>query len=289
MKIPLRTLLVSLFVFVGLVTTVSLVIIGWQYYLTPLDLRPFKSDYIIMKPSGFYGHGLGILGTLMVLIGVTIYSTRKRLRSLRSIGKLSRWLEIHIFLCTLGPVLIVCHTTFKVGGIAAIAFWTMLSVFTSGIIGRFLYVLIPRNLNGTQLTMEEITSEMQRLGTLLQGYAVGILLSTIIDKSFATLQPPRTFFQIFSTFIQLERIKIQTRTKIRAILSWSKISPVLAAQLRTTALSRAALLQKSLMLTQIERLFFYWHAIHLPFTIIMFITLAVHVTVVILLGYIWVF
>jgi len=43
------------------------------------------------------------------------------------------------------------------------------------------------------------------------------------------------------------------------------------------------------LLTQMERLFFYWHAVHLPFTVIMFITLAAHVIVTVLLGYRWIF
>jgi hypothetical protein len=39
----------------------------------------------------------------------------------------------------------------------------------------------------------------------------------------------------------------------------------------------------------VERGFYYWHAIHFPFSIIMFLTLAAHVTVAILLGYTWIF
>jgi hypothetical protein len=44
-----------------------------------------------------------------------------------------------------------------------------------------------------------------------------------------------------------------------------------------------------MLLLQIEKLFYYWHAIHLPFTAIMFVTLALHVGVAIWLGYTWIF
>ena len=136
--------------------------------LTPLAERPFREDYGTMKPSGNYSHGLGIVGSLMIIIGVTTYSTRKRVRRLWNIGRLSLWLEFHIFLCLLGPILVVYHTTFKAGGIASITLWTMLSVVASGVIGRFLYVQIPRNMKGAELTEQEIAGELDRLAEIVE-------------------------------------------------------------------------------------------------------------------------
>ncbi|MBI3405443.1 MAG: hypothetical protein HY046_08300, partial [Acidobacteria bacterium] len=52
--------------------------------------------------------------------------------------------------------------------------------------------------------------------------------------------------------------------------------------------SRVTLIQRSLVLLQVEKLFFYWHAIHLPFTAIMFVTLAAHIGVALWLGYRWI-
>jgi hypothetical protein len=131
------------------ITSISAVLVigvrGFHYYATPIPQRPFLADYETMKPSGTYSHGLGIIGSTMIIVGVTMYSTRKRVRALWNLGKLSRWLEVHIFLCLLGPILVLFHTTFKAGGIAAVSLWCMLSVAASGVVGRFLYVQIPRN------------------------------------------------------------------------------------------------------------------------------------------------
>jgi hypothetical protein len=262
---------------------------GWNYYDTTIASRAFRSDYQTMKPSGVFSHGLGIAGSLMIIIGVGSYSFRKRINRLRSFGVLANWLHFHIILCLLGPIFIIYHTTFKSGGIAAITLWTMHSVAASGIIGRFLYQHIPRNLNGTQLTMEEIDAEMKKMTELLQKYPVGIFLSQTIDKTFAGFQPPRTFWQTIVTIIRLEKSKIQVRGKIREILSWNKIAPEAAMPLKHAALERAGLIQKTFVLGQVERFFHGWHLVHLPFTIIMFITLIAHVVVVILLGYRWIF
>ncbi len=274
---------------VATMAAIALALRGFEYYSAPLPQRPFRSDYGVMRPSGYYSHGLGIIGALMIITGVSTYSTRKRVRALWNLGNLSRWLDAHIFLCLLGPILVVYHTTFKAGGIAAIAFWTMLSVAASGIIGRFFYAQIPRNLEGVQLTTREIAAEIERLGIAMQSSELGIAVRESIDRTFASLQRPKGFVQSALTLARLQVIKRETRIRITRMLSGAGVSRSVVRQLKEAALARATLLQKSLLLSRIERIFFYWHAIHLPFSIIMFLTLAAHVTVVILLGYRWIF
>ncbi|MFI5253009.1 MAG: hypothetical protein ACHQQQ_11330 [Bacteroidota bacterium] len=262
---------------------------GLDYYFTPVALRPFRSDYSAMRPSGSYSHGLGIIGAAMVIIGVTIYSSRKRIRALWTLGRLGLWLEIHIFLCLLGPILIIYHSTFKAGGIAAISLWTMTTVVASGVIGRFLYVLIPRNINGNSLTIDEIDLELQRLSVSLKSDEFGNALLQLIDNAFAQIKPPKGFLQTFSVLAHLQRAKTHIRSEIHKFFKQKNVHPHVVARMTHNANARASLLQKSIVLSRVERLFYYWHAIHLPFTIIMFITLALHVAVVWLLGYHWIY
>ena len=237
----------------------------------------------------FIGAGSGSFGAAMIVVGVSTYSSRKRMRRLWHLGKLSRWLEFHIVLCLLGPILIVYHTTFKAGGIASVSLWTMLSVAASGIVGRFLYVQIPRNIQGSALTLEEISGEIQRRAEVLQENEFGISLLKLIDQSFMKIAAPKSLIGSFTTFLQLERTKKHVKDLIQHATSHLAIPHETISTLREAAIARTALLQKSMVLAQFERLFFYWHAIHLPFSIIMFITLGAHVTVVLLLGYTWIF
>ena len=278
--------------FLTLITLTAAIAVGARgigYYLTPTHLRPFRADHETMRPSGNYSHGLGIIGASMIVIGVSTYSSRKRLRALWNLGKLSRWLEVHITLCLLGPILVVFHTTFKAGGVAAISLWTMLSVAASGIIGRFLYVQIPRNIQGTELTTTQIQGEIERLGTMLSSTAVGARLVKSIDEQFALYKRPDTLWQAIAGFFHLQSIRKRVRTQIHRLVPTGTLSRAQARQMYKTAAARALLLQKTFALGQVERLFYYWHAVHLPFTVIMFLTLAAHVTVTVLLGYRWIF
>jgi len=117
----------------ALTAVIALTLNGYDYYAASASERAFMPEHKEMRPSGAYSHGLGVIGATMIIVGVAMYSTRKRARALRDVGKLSVWLEVHIVLCLLGPILVIYHTTFKSGGIAAISLWTMLSVAASGI------------------------------------------------------------------------------------------------------------------------------------------------------------
>ncbi len=60
------------------------------------------------------------------------YGEFLRVSVLGRLGKLKHWLQVHIFFCTMGPFLILLHSAFRVGGIVAIAFWSMALVVGSG-------------------------------------------------------------------------------------------------------------------------------------------------------------
>ena len=145
-----KTYVASFFI-VGGIVTILLAINGYEYYSTPLEERFFNDQHIFLKPSGSWGHGFGIVGTLMMIIGVSIYMLRKRIRLFFNLGYLKHWLEFHIFLCTVGPILVLYHTAFKFGGIVSVSFWSMVLVVLSGVVGRFIYVQIPRTIQGQEM------------------------------------------------------------------------------------------------------------------------------------------
>ena len=147
----------SVLVLVYLLPLIFLIYSGISYYNLSLDERVYHPDHALLKPSGIFGHGYGIIGSLFLIIGVVSYMARKRYRFLSRIGLLKHWLEFHIFLCTLGPMLVLFHTAYKFGGLVAISFWSMVAVFLSGIIGRFIYLQIPRSIEGRELSLNEVS------------------------------------------------------------------------------------------------------------------------------------
>src|SRR5512133_125114 len=155
----IHQIIISVLVLVVLSVVSIMLFLGYDYYSTPLQERHFHELNKTFKASGLVGHGLGITGSFLIIFGVFSYMLRKRVRILSRIGVLKHWLEFHIFLCTLGPFLILFHTAFKFGGLVAVSFWSMVAVFLSGIIGRYIYLQIPHSIEGRELSLSEIEDQ----------------------------------------------------------------------------------------------------------------------------------
>ena len=97
-----------------------------------------------------FGHALGILGFLLMILTEVLYSLRKRSRSVRW-GRMSEWLRFHIFTGLVGPFMVFLHTSWKFNGLAGVVTWLTVIVVLSGIIGRYIYTLVPRTSDGIEL------------------------------------------------------------------------------------------------------------------------------------------
>jgi len=163
-----RKLFNAFLVLIVIVTFLILYSTGKTYYQTSIEERLFHPANNSLKPSGIFGHGLGVVGTFLMLFGMIMYITRKRVKALSRWGSLKHWLEFHIFLCTLGPMMILFHTSFKFGGIVALSFWSMVAVWLSGVIGRFIYIQIPRSIEGRELSLSEVRGLKTNFDDLLR-------------------------------------------------------------------------------------------------------------------------
>jgi hypothetical protein len=242
--------------------------------------------------TGFFGHGLGIVGSLMMLSGVALYSTRKRVRRFRFLGKIKYFLEFHIFLCLLGPTLVVFHSTFKFGGIVSVSLWSMIFVALSGIFGRYIYTQIPKTTDGDELSLDELAreNELQTM-RLKTRYHLSPLALNAID-GVSTLKHTNEEISIFKSIFGLVRDDLTRRSRLghmRRILAQEDIPRDQIAAVQSAAKKKAMLVRKIAFLDTARALFQYWHVIHLPFSIIMFLILIVHIVLTVSLGYSWIF
>jgi len=97
-----------------------------------------------------FGHALGILGFVLMILTETAYSLRKRTR-LASWGKMSNWLQFHIFTGLVGPYMVLLHTSWKFNGLAGAVTLLTVVVVISGFIGRYIYTRIPRTADGSEV------------------------------------------------------------------------------------------------------------------------------------------
>lgn len=270
-------------------TLITLIYVGFSYYNTLLEERFYHNNHDWLKPSGVLGHGLGIIGSSLMIFGVSSYMIRKRFRSLARFGQLKYWLEFHIFLCTLGPIMVLFHTAFKFGGIVAISFWSMVAVFLSGVIGRFIYIQIPRTIEGRELNLNEVKELKSDIGEIITNiYKLDKESSEIIVASTnkkATVYHKNFFVRYINN--SLENSK--TIKQVKAVLKKNNLSRVEQKDLLKLIRDEISLNQKIERLQTMQSLFKYWHVAHLPFALVMLVIMVIHVVVTIVFGYKWIF
>lgn len=257
-----------------IIVTLYLSYDGYTYYTTPLEERFYHPRYDWFKPSGIYGQGLGVIGTFLILFGVTIYILHKRYNILGKWVRLKYLLEFHIFLCTLGPILVLFHTGFKFGGIVSIAFWSMVAVVASGVIGRFIYIQIPRTIEGRALSLNEVKHMKTDISEVLE------------DKY--KLQP--AIIQLFLNFTEtgstLEKPSVGVLQKA---LKENNVTKSEQQSILKMVKHERSLSRKIGRLETMKKYFKYWHVAHMPFALIMLVIVVVHVIVAFTFGYKWIF
>ncbi len=280
--------MIALYVVTGAIL-IYFFIDGFDYYRLPINQRLRHPDYGILKPGGFRSHGLGIIGSTMMLM-LLLYSLRKRTRIFKNWGRMNRWLNVHIYFGIMGPLFVILHSTFKLSGLVAVSFWSMIAVAVSGFIGRFLYVQIPRNIVGVELSMEEANQfNLQLKSQIMRRYGLEeeeiASLEGLIGVRFKSASLFKTLILFLFTDILLF---FRRRIILKKIRVGFKLPDEKIRQLINLTVQKAKFERRLFFWNQIHRIFHYWHVIHKPFAIIMFLVMFIHVGIAIWLGYTWV-
>lgn len=257
---------------------------GWNIFLliiiATLALGYFISTQKLYKPGDDLGYNMGLVGGVM-LLSLLLYPLRKRVRILRNVGILPTWFKWHMIFGILAPTLIVFHSTFRIGSInAGMALISMLIVSGSGVFGRFFYTKIHNGLFGRQANLKELQDDMS-----LTGNVKSILgLAPAIEKHLDAFRA-ETFSVASSTDIGLWHF---ATIGIRATLLSRKLSKdlhhVMFYKVKDKGLNEAQLHRLDVTFKQdqrhinfyiravrdvaqfhtYERLFSWWHILHIP-------------------------
>lgn len=280
---------ISVLVGIGFLVFVFLCYWGYSYYFTSIEERPFHPDHRMLKPSGIAGHGLGIIGTLLILIGVFSYIGRKKKKFLPRFGALKYWLEFHIFLCSVGPLLILFHTAFKFGGIVSISFWSMVAVVLSGVIGRFIYIQIPRTIQGQELSLTEIRDLKDNLSQGLRSkynFDEPTFNQLIATTGRRLEHSEKSLWRRIQKRLAYNR---EIKKEVKALLRQAKLTGKDKRGVMKLVRNEMSLNAKIARLQTMQTLFKYWHVAHLPFALIMLVIMVIHVAITLAFGYRWIF
>lgn len=253
---------------VGLVSMLAL-IGGWQ----------IRDEYLIHPDRGL-GYALGIIGGSAMLL-LLIYPLRKRLpRTPFLILSTPAWFKLHMILGIAGPILIFYHSNFGLGSTNAnVALFSMITMVTSGLVGRFIYSKIHLGLYGNKAHLRDLlAAQGEAANELLAQSNLGennettrlireeiAFLSEALNGAKGSLNPVR----ILSLDFKLGRRK---RLIKRQMLQIKHAQEKIVLQNLTKSLFQCyELTSKISGLAFYDKLFSAWHMMHLPifFTLIL--------------------
>lgn len=240
------------------------------------------------------GYWIGVAGAGAMLL-LFLYPMRKRWRVAARWGRTRWWFAIHMVLGVAGPLLIVLHSTLHLRSInAAIAFASMALVAVSGVVGRYLYARIHHGLYGQRASLAEFRKEAG-LGTaevrsmLAFAPIVETRLERFAERAEATgrhgLKRPWRFFLLGLGVWREQRRSCDEISRVLALRAeaedWS------GAQLARTSRAAKVLVaeylravQRVAQFTVFERLFSWWHVLHVPLVYMLVLSAIAHVIAV---------
>jgi hypothetical protein len=275
----------------------GLLVYGFDYYsLSSVD-RPFSPKHHLLRPSGAVGLNLGILGLAMFL-AIFLYPLRKRWAWLSRQGNSRHWLDIHVLLGLSAPFVIALHSSFKFHGFAGIAFWIMVAVSMSGVIGRYLYGQIPRRVSAAEISQKELQETHENLAQQLAGQNLlpqadlRMLLRLPSRQRVQSLPMPIAL--LYMMLLDVVRVFRVARLR-RRVLGFGEQLSTLGGFRKTghrnleiaiaTAREDAALAKRILFLERARQVFHLWHVVHKPFSYTFAVLALIHIGVVVAMGY----
>lgn len=260
-----------------------LVVGAWQF-----------SELGYFTPESDVGYWIGVAGGVMMLL-LFAYPMRKHLSFMRGWGAMKFWFVVHMVFGVTGPLLILLHSTFRIGSLnAGIALASMVIVALSGVVGRFLYLRIHHGLLSEKDTLRELqaTAGFQHDAVRSRFHFVPAVEERLLAFEADTLRGAprwsshlrRVFVLPLAQRIVYRRCRAEVERELKRIAQargWSR------ADLRKRRARARALLQAYLsavvrvaQFSAYERLFSLWHVLHVPFVYILVISAVAHVVAV---------
>ncbi|MGZ4731463.1 MAG: hypothetical protein ACXVZH_04910 [Terriglobales bacterium] len=276
---------------------VGITVYGFDYYTLRSADRPFSPKHHVLRPSGAIGIKLGFMGLAMFL-AIFVYPLRKKWPWLSRQGSSRHWLDIHVLLGLSAPFIIALHSAFKFRGFAGMAFWIMVAVSLSGVIGRYLYGQIPRRLNSAEMSAKELQEVQTGLAEQLKQQR---LLPEEDVRSLLRLPSPERVQEMSIVFAlgymmaldvgrafrvaKLRRRALALSERLTTLGGFLPTHHTALERAISTARAEAATAKRILFLSRSQQVFHLWHVVHKPFSYSFALLAIIHIVVVMMMGF----
>lgn len=260
----------------------TLIFAGWK-----------NKEFSNLTPETGAGYWLGIIGGSLMLL-LLLYPLRKKVRFLNTFGKIKHWFKLHMLFGVLGPVAVLFHANFSLGSTNSnVAFFSMIIVALSGLVGRYFYTKIHHGLYGRKTSLKELRGSLKESKSKLgsQFTLTKKVVAKIKSAERLLLRNRNIFLAMMIwpfVFIRVEWIKFSVKRILkRAYLHaakdnrWDKkLAVAMSRDANKEVQPYICGLYDMYGFRIFENLFSLWHFLHLPLFIMLVLTGILHVVVV---------
>jgi thioredoxin reductase/ferredoxin len=273
---------------VGAAILIFLAVAGGRYYVLPDVLRYRSPQHSLLKASGLWGHGIGILATGVMLLNF-IYPVRKRARRLKRRGPIAPWLRFHVFVGLLTPAAILFHSAFRWGNpLATATYISLVVVVVTGIVGRFIYGFFRVDAEDSKVAaelrdrLEPVLAALRSLPAPDAAWADGLAQLSALSEGSEALPA-----SILAVFLRLPADEGRLRRAIRHLESGfvdRRAYPAFRAQL----LRLRRLDVKLHFHRGFKRLMRGWRILHVVLSVVLLGLIGAHIWISLRVGFKWI-
>jgi len=278
--------LVPVLTVLGLVIIAFLLWKGRNYYFLSKAARIRSPLRETMRPGGLWGHGIGIVATLFMLSNF-FYAVRKRWRVLKGTSTIRSWLTVHMFVGFMSPIVIAFHAAFMWNNLlATVTFTSLMFVVGAGIIGRFIYGLVPR-LGGVEASTAMLEARWARdrksLTELLGDGAASPggkrLLESLQEVKSEARTLPGLLLRMPFAWLRRRRIIFGVHSVVHGRQTYHLVYELATEMFKLKG--QIAFNQK------LQRLLAGWRVFHVGLSVLLVVVITAHIGVAFYLGYRW--
>lgn len=264
---------------IGLAAGASLVVVfvwGGDYYRLPRMERPFHSYHDFLRPSSLAGLLFGIVAAGLFVLNLG-YLIRKRFIHLRYIGSLRTWMDFHVVTGLVGGGLVAFHAAFAPCSALGILALVALSItLLTGIVGRYIYVHVPRSLEGRELELGQVREQLDSCREQLE--QAGVAAHWLHEGKAPEIRHHRVgLARSFASLIVGDRQRRRDYRQLRrAVLSSSELRPM-AGQILPLARNFCRHWQWMVRYHEWRDLLASWRFLHRWLAIVMLIVASFHI------------
>ncbi|MBS1124171.1 MAG: 4Fe-4S ferredoxin iron-sulfur binding domain protein [Deltaproteobacteria bacterium] len=217
----------------------------------------------------------GYLGTALMVLSMA-YLLQRRFKWFRNTATNQFWLDVHLMTGIVGPLFIVLHSALRLTTWVSVPFWSMTAVVVSGVIGRYLYTLVPSLTSKHEL---EILAQRRAITELAAEYpSCAAYASEIMERE--SQRSERSWEVGLLTLLPWVILDDVRRgwSRRRDRRALRRLAPRRLARAMARRIDRVVFYERRNQLApRSKALLKAWKRIHIPFSVVLLGTMLVHI------------